>query len=259
MRRARRTAAWLALLGPVLGASGTAAAAECPQPFRITYAVEWHGFSAGTSTLELTRTGANEFVYQSRNRARGLFRIALPGTITQTSHFSIVNGEVVPSSYVGDDGTSDTRRDVSLRFDWNAHRVIGTAEDKPVDVPVEPGVQDDLSVQIALMCALAAGEAPKSFRLIDKDEVKEYQYTREGEETLDTPVGRLDTVLYKSQKAGSSRYTRLWIAPSLGYLPVRAEQAKRDKRELQLTLRSFERPKAASAQAGLSEAMSQSD
>jgi Protein of unknown function (DUF3108) len=233
-----------ALSALTLCASGSALAAECPQPFRITFGVEWRGMSAGASTLELTRKNENEYTYQSRNTARGLFRLALPDTITQTSNFSIDNGEVVPSTYVGDDGSSDTSRDVSLSFDWNAKKVTGTAENQPVDQPLEPGVQDSLSVQIALMCALAAGKAPESFRLIDKNEVKEYQYTREGEEKLDTPLGKLDTVIYKSQKEGSSRATRMWIAPSLGYLPVKAEQAKRGKRELQLTLRSVERPPA---------------
>jgi hypothetical protein len=201
--------------------------------------------NAGTSTLELTRKGPNTFVYKSTNTPRGLFKLALPGTITQESTFAIIDGEVVPAIYRGDDGTSDTDRDVSLNFDWSNRQVTGTAEDKPVNQPLEPGVQDSLSVQVALMCALAAGKAPASFRLIDKDEVKEYQYTREGEATLDTPVGKLDTVIYKSQKAGSSRATRMWIAPSLGYLPVKAEQSKRDKRELQLTLRAVERPSPA--------------
>jgi hypothetical protein len=205
-------------------------------------AVEWHGMGAGTSVLELTRKGPTEFTYKSSNTARGLFRLALPDTITQVSNFSIANGQVVPSTYVGDDGSSDTSRDVSLKFDWEARKVTGVAENKPVDLPLIPGVQDGLSVQIALMCALAAGEAPQSFKMIDKDEIKEYQYTHEGAEKVDTPVGKLDTVIYRSQKAGSSRATRLWIAPSLGYLPVRAEQAKNGKRELQLTMRAVERP-----------------
>jgi hypothetical protein len=243
-RATRLALAWLAL-----SASGAAFAAECPQPFKITFAVEWRGMSAGTSVLELTRKSATEFTYQSSNTARGLFRLALPDTITQTSSFSIVNGQVVPSVYVGDDGSSDTSRDVSLKFDWDARKVTGTAENRPVDQPLEPGVQDSLSVQIALMCALAVGQAPASFQLIDKDEIKEYQYTREGEEKLDTAVGKLDTVIYKSQKAGSSRATRLWIAPSLGWLPVRAEQTKRDKRELQLTIRAVEQTPAATARA----------
>lgn len=205
--------------------------------------------NAGTSTLELTRKGANEYVYRSSNTARGFFRIALPDTITQVSSFSIVDGAVVPSTYEGDDGSSDTSRDVSLKFDWTANKVTGTAENKPVEQPLQPGTQDSLSVQIALMCALAAGKAPDSFRLIDKSEVKEYQYTREGEAKLDTPVGKLDTVIYKSQKTGSSRATRFWIAPSLGFLPVRAEQAKRGKRELQLLLKSVDHSAAAPATA----------
>jgi hypothetical protein len=36
----------------------------------------------------------------------------------------------------------------------------------------------------------------------------------------------VDTIVFASQKAGSSRLTRFWCAPSLGYIPVRVEQTK---------------------------------
>ena len=213
----------------------------CPQPFNITFDVEWKGMGAGTSSLVLTRKSPTEYTYRSSNTARGIFKLAIPDTITQTSEFTITDGQVRPLKYVGDDGSDDTSKDVSLQFDWAAKRVTGTAEDKPVDESIEPGVQDALSVQIALMCALAAGQSPKSFQLIDKDKVKEYQYTREGTATLDTPMGKLDTVIYTSQRTGANRLTRLWIAPSLGFLPVRAEQVRKGKRELQLKVRAVER------------------
>jgi hypothetical protein len=219
-------------------------AASCPQPFTVTFDVEWRGMGAGTSSLELTRKSATEYTYRSSNTARGFFKLAIPDTITQTSDFSFIDGKVRPLSYVGDDGSSDTSRDVSLKFDWTAKRVTGTAEDKAVNEPIEPGVQDALSVQIALMCALAAGQSPKSFQLIDKDKVKEYQYKHEGNATLDTPVGKLDTVVYTSERIGANRLTRLWIAPSLGFLLVRAEQVRKGKRELHLKLRSVERDPA---------------
>jgi hypothetical protein len=222
-------------------AADSTPAASCPQPFKVTFDVEWRGMGAGTSTLQLVRKGANEFTYTSNNVARGIFRLAIPDTITQTSDFSIVDGMVRPSTYVGDDGSDDTGRDVSLKFDWEKKRVTGISEDKPVDQPLTPGVQDSLSVQIALMCALARGESPKTFQLIDKDEVKEYVYTHEGKATLDTPLGKLETVIYTSQRPGASRVTRLWIAPSLGFLPVRAEQIRKGKRELQLSVRSVDR------------------
>ena len=243
---ARRAAtASIFAIGAIIGAGPSAQAADsstsCPQPFKITLDVEWRGMGAGTSTLQLTRKSATEYSYSSSNTARGLFKIAIPDTITQISDFSIVDGQVRPGTYVGDDGSSDTSKDVSLKFDWAARKVTGTAEQKPVNAMIQPGVQDSLSVQIALMCALAAGESPKSFQLIDKDEVKEYQYRHEGNATLDTPVGKLETVIYTSQRTGANRLTRLWIAPSLGFLPVRAEQLRKGKRELQLTVRSVDR------------------
>ncbi len=237
-------AAMLAMLAPhsaPAAAADASVASHCPQPFKITFDVEWRGMGAGTSTLQLTRKSPTEYTYQSSNTARGIFRLAIPDTITQISHMSLVDGKVRPLSYVGDDGSADTDKDVSLKFDWKTMRVTGIAENKPVDAALTPGVQDSLSVQVALMCALAAGESPKSFQLIDKDEVKEYQYTHEGNATLETPAGKLETVIYTSQRKGAKRLTRLWIAPSLGYLPVRAEQVNKGKRELQLELKSVER------------------
>src|SRR5438093_1098716 len=114
----------------------------CPQPFKATFAVEWHGMGAGTSILELTRQSPNEYTYTSKNTARGFFRLAVPNTITQTSHLIIENGQVLPVGYLGDDGSSDTDRDVSLKFDWTAKRITGTAENRPVDLALEPAVQD---------------------------------------------------------------------------------------------------------------------
>jgi hypothetical protein len=216
-------------------------ATTCPQPFKVTFDVEWRGMGAGTSTLQLTRKSATEYTYESSNTARGVFRLAIPDTITQTSDFTLVNGKIRPSAYVADDGSDDTSRDVSLKFDWEKNRVAGIAEDAPVDEPLVPGTHDSLSVQIALMCALAAGESPKSFQLIDKDKIKEYEYRHEGDATLETPAGKLQTVIYTSQRPGANRLTRLWIAPSLGYLPVRAEQIRKGKRELQLKVRAVER------------------
>ena len=48
-------------------------------------------------------------------------------------------------------------------------------------------------------------------------------------------------MVYTSQRKGAMRPTRLGIAPSRGYLPVRAEQVNKGNRELQLQLKSVER------------------
>jgi hypothetical protein len=108
-------------------------------------------------------------------------------------------------------------------------------------MPLQPGTQDDLSVQIAVMVELLAGRTPDQFLLIDKNSVREYRYTREGEESLSTPLGKLDTVIFRSQKTGSPRVTRFWCAPSRGYIPLRVEQTKGDEVQWTMQVQSVKR------------------
>ncbi|MGH8309334.1 MAG: DUF3108 domain-containing protein [Steroidobacteraceae bacterium] len=224
-----------------LAALDTAAAVETVAPFTATYGVEWRGMGAGTSTLELVQSDGDLWTYRSRNTARGIFRLAFPQAITQMSVFRIRDDKVVPLTYRSDDGSKNTGRDVSLDFDWSEHRVTGVAEDERVDVALQPGTQDAMSVQIALIRELEAGRSPERFVLIDKDELKEYLYTSEGTERVSTGLGEFDTVVYRSQRNGSKRVTRLWLAPSLGYVPVRAQQVRGGRVEFTMSLRKLER------------------
>ena len=236
-------ALWLMIFGVVVGgfSAESRAATPPPQPFHAEYDVVWKGINAGTSTLELTRDPANGWIYISRNVARGLFKLALPGEILQRSRFALDNGQPRPKQYSADDGTSDTSRDVDLRFDWASGRVRGTSEGKPVDLAIRENLQDPMSVQIALMQALAAGEQPQRFFLADKDEIKEFLYELEAPLRLATALGELDTVVYGTRRPGSDRVTRLWLAPSLGYVPVQAERRRGTKLEWSMRIRTLKR------------------
>jgi hypothetical protein len=236
-----RALLWLAAAALALSAHPGSASTEtqAPAPFTAKFAIEWKGITAGFSTLELTRNSSDTYTYRSRNLARGIFRLVFPDAISQESTLAIVKGDVRPLSYHADDGERDSDKAVTLQFDWQARRVTGVAEKKPVDLALESGTQDSLSVQIELMQELAAARLPKSFWLIDDDAIKEYTYTREGTTTLDTPLGKLEAVIYRSERPGSDRVTRLWLAPSLGYLPVRAERSRAGKIDFSLSIREL--------------------
>lgn len=237
-RATRRWAvAALSMLGgPIALAQTPPPPQAAPQAFSASYEVLWKGMSAASASLDLRRDGPDRYVYVSRNNARGMFKLAFPGEVNQTSQFTLEAGTPRPLSYRADDGTADTRRDVSLAFDWSAMRVRGRAEDKPVDVALRPGVQDGMSVQIALMADLQRGAVPKGFSLIDKDEIKQYEYAGEGAARIRTALGELDTVIWSSRRPGSDRVTRVWYAPSLGFVPVQAERRRGGKLEWQMRI-----------------------
>ena len=207
-----------------------------PAPFVATYTVAWHGVPAGTSTLELRETGPQLYLYTSTDKAYGIFRLALPHPLQQSSRFRIAAGKVEPLTFqAGGTGGND----VMAQFDWDAGRVTGMAKGKLLNLKLQPETQDPLSLQIAIMLELEAEAAPESFWMLNTDEIDRFDYVRHEESTLDTPVGKLRTILYTSHQPGSTKMTYLWLAPALHYMPARAEQRVKGSTQVALEVLAF--------------------
>lgn len=208
------------------------------KPFRATYLIEWKGMTAGTSTLELKRAGADSYVYSSVNVARGVFKMAIGDAITSESTFRVTHGRIVPDAFRGSD---EKERPVELNFDWAGKRVTGVAKGQNVDLELREGTQDPMTMQLASLRSLASGTPLGSVSLVDSDKIKEYELRREGTARIETGLGSLDTVVYTSQRAGGDRLTRTWVAPALGYLPVKAERLRKNKIEFTMRIESIDR------------------
>lgn len=223
-----RSRADLALLALVLASSGFAgqAHAEDLKPYEATYAGIWHGMTVAVSHLKLEQTG-DTWTTSSSSSPRGIGKLA-SGIFPprQVSVVRVTASGVLPQSFRSEGG--DRAKSTDLVYDWQTARVSGTLEGAEVSQPLTPGVQDDGSVQLALIVELLAGRTPSSFRMIDRSGTREYQFAREGEATLPTPMGAVPTVVYRAQKAGSPRVTRFWCAPGRGYIPLKVEQTKGD-------------------------------
>lgn len=206
-----------------------------PTPFVATYGIAWHGITAGTSTLTLRSTGPQSYLYTSTDRAYGIFRVAFPHPLRQSSRFEVTSGRVEPLTFQA----GGAGNDVMAQFDWQDGHVTGMAKGKLLDLKLQPGTQDPLSVQIAIMLELQAQAAPDSFWMLNTDEIDRYQYRRHEAVTLDTPLGKLPTILYTSHAAGSNKTTYLWLAPALHYMPARAEQHVNGSTQVALEIEAF--------------------
>jgi hypothetical protein len=241
VRRAERAAIAAAMLAAA--ASGYAAplghtlSPPTPPPFVATYTIAWHGVTAGSSTLELRETAPQLYLYTSTDTAYGVFRLAFHHALRQSSRFRVAAGEVEPLSFEA----GGIGNDVMAQFDWKTGQVTGMAKGKLLDLKLQPGTQDPLSVQIAIMLRLKAQDPPASFWMLNTDEIDRFQYVRQQESTLDTPLGKLRTILYTSHQAGSDKTTYLWLAPALDYMPARAEQRVKGSTQVSLDIQAFKR------------------
>lgn len=244
-RRGPRAVALAALAGALATllpdpATATTAPAVV-RPFVARFAVSWKGLGAATMTLELRETSPGRFTYTSTSTARGLMRAIYAQQATQVSRLEIVDGRVRPLEFRASDGTGAADKAIAIEFDWAAGRATGTAETRPVNLALQPGVQDAMSSQVALIAELVAGREPSGFTLVDEDQLKDYVYVAEGTQRIETAAGTLDTVVYVSRRRGSERMTRVWYAKELGFLPVQAERIRKGKPELSMRLLELRR------------------
>jgi uncharacterized protein DUF3108 len=206
-------------------------------PFIAHYQADWKGISVGTSDIRLTQVEPGQYLYTWTITARGIFRIAYHDDLVQQSWLSVVDDHVRPDKYRGKEGSST----VELNFDWQDMRATGLSETKPVDLKLKEGTQDVMSIQVEVMLGLKRGNLPKTFQIIDKDQLKEFNYTQEGNAKIRTDIGEIDTVIVTSQRAGNNRILRMWFAPSLGFVPVQAERSRDGKVEIAMRIKSIDR------------------
>jgi len=220
-------------------AAGAAQAADDAgiAPFIAHYQADWKGISIGTSDIQLTR-GADpgQYVYTWTITARGIFRVAYHDDLVQKSWLTMAGDHVRPDKYLGKEGSSS----VEIDFDWQNMRATGLSETKPVDLKLQEGTQDVMSIQVEVMLDLKHGNLPKTFQIIDKDQLKEFIYTQEGNAKIRTAIGELDTVIVTSQRTGNNRILRMWFAPSLGFVPVQAERSRDGKVEIAMRIKSVD-------------------
>ncbi len=233
-------ARWLAaVLAAVPFVCTGAAAADELRPYTATYNGIWHGMTVAASTLKLEQTG-DTWTFSSRSEPRGIGKLAsnvFPPL--QVSVVRVTDGGVLPQSFKSSGG--DAGKSIQLDYDWQTHRVTGRYEGTKVDLPLTPQVQDDGSVQLGLMVELLAGRTPPTVQLIDKDNVREYEFSRDGEATIKTAMGDVHTVVFKSQKKYSPRITRFWCAPDRGYIPMKVQQKKGDDVQWTMEIQSLTR------------------
>jgi len=213
------------------------------RPFQARYGFYWHGLQAGTITFTLHQKAGSEWLYESVTVPRGLFKLVPGAAVHISSHMLVDAAGVRPVRFEGFEGDSKSLS-AELDFDWQAMRVRGHMKESPIDMALKPGVQDDLSVMISLLHSLELGAVPQGIALFDKNGIRDYDYSREGADTVATPFGRVAAEIYRSQKKHSPRRNLYWLAPAYGDVPIRAEQRRGEDLEWRMEIEQLDRPTA---------------
>jgi len=202
--------------------------------FHTVYELRYSALRAD-ATIDLQPADApNEYLYSNTTRTRGLARLMRPGTAREIARFRYDENGFQPLSYRLDDGVAKAENDSNIQFNWQTGIATSTHETETVELPIRAGMLDRLTADIAAIQKLRNGETLTGFDLVDRNEIRRYEFTLQGEETINVPAGTFKTVKYLRARPGSSRATLIWFAPDMEYLPVKITQLKRGESVIEM-------------------------
>nr|WP_180202780.1 DUF3108 domain-containing protein [Pseudomonas sp. SbOxS1]NYU02295.1 DUF3108 domain-containing protein [Pseudomonas sp. SbOxS1] len=202
------------------------------QPFSASYTADWKQLPmSGTAERSLTK------------EANGVWKLnfkasMMIASLSEESTLTVDKDTLLPQSYHFERGGLGKAKKADLDFDWTAKKVTGTDRGDAVNIPLNRGMLDKSTYQLALQHDVAAGKKSMSYQVVDDGEVDTYDFRVLGSEKVDTKAGQIDAVKVERVRdpTQSKRITVLWFAKDWDYLLVRLQQVETDGKEYNIML-----------------------
>ena len=215
----------LLLLAAML--AGSAVSATPLPDFQVRYQLHLDGFKVGEAHYRLNRQ-EDYFLYRSHTQPTGIAAWFRKDQVQEKSLWTLRDARIQPLRYHSQRTGGKKERFAELTFDWQRGRVENLVEGQPWQMDIPSGTLDKMVVTLALMLDLQQGKRDVEYAIADGGKLKHYRFKVVGEERLDTEIGPLDTLKLERVRKDNKRYTALWCAPALKYLPVRIKQREKD-------------------------------
>lgn len=209
-----------------------------PDPVRLLYALTGEAKKLHYSARGDLLWQQDGQHYQATLQASMLFL----GSRTRSSTGSITPEGLAPQRF-----SDKWRTEVAAHFDQATHRASFSANTP--DVALETAAQDQLSVILQLAGMLAAEPASYppaatiAIQTVGPKDADVWIFSIEGPEKIYVPYDGIDTLkLTRNPRKAFDQKVELWLAPGMGYLPVRLKITNANGDYIDQQLRGVEKP-----------------
>lgn len=216
-------AAMLALASAVCVAGGNALPKPL-EPFEARYLLTDGSARVGHADIGL-EPASEGWRYYSRVEPEGLY--ALLADPVEDAAWLEAHGDTLRPLRFRHVGSKRDER-ITVQFDWQAGEARASTPEGETSLPLEPGTHDQFSAMLAVIQAFANGRRRLELPSIDDEgKTKPLVFEHAGTPSVTVPLGTYETVRVRRVRKNSKRETETWLAPSLGWVPVRIEQRKK--------------------------------
>lgn len=188
-------------------------------PFSASYRFNLDNKLSGSATRTLEAQSDGSWLYT--------FAATAPmASATESSRFLFDDKTVTPLQYEQNRKVFMVKRGASIAFNWKTMKATGLRDKKaPANYALQKGALDTLSMEIQLRRDIKdLGKLKKAYWIATPKDFSEQSFKIEGEETITTPFGKINTLKISRLHHGTSRHTTFWLAKDHDYLPAKVVQ-----------------------------------
>ncbi|MBU6958311.1 DUF3108 domain-containing protein [Pseudomonas sp. CVAP len=202
------------------------------QPFSASYTADWKQLPmSGSAERSLSKNDNGSWTLNFKASM-------LVASLTEESTLKLDKDALLPQSYRFERGGLGKAKKVNLDFDWTTKMVTGTDRGDPVKVPLNTGMLDKSTYQLALQRDVAAGKKSMSYQVVEGEDTDTYDFRVIGSEKVQTKAGSVDAIKVERVRdpTQNKRITEMWFAKDWGYILVALRQVETDGKEYNIML-----------------------
>ena len=208
-----------------------------PPEFEASYDIYKGNLRVGKMQVSLKKT-EDEVIYQSSTKPVGMAALFLGNQIiTDRSRLKLIDDRYHAIEFIHDMPDSDKNRNEHYLFDWENKTASVKYKDRNNELTIPDYTFDNYSTQLLLMRAPKAQNVTNHYSVISKGRLKEYIYQLEGNEAIDTKVGKFDANKFVRKKDNDKKTTYYgWYAEKLNYIPVKLDKYENGKLDVSMQI-----------------------
>ena len=205
------------------------------EPYQATYSVSLKSSISmkGTLSRSLTKNTSGQWLFEDEVSA-------LLASIKESSLLSIENDKIQPLHYRYLRKVIGKKKKQEIQFNWKAKQAVNL--DKKI-IPLQPNTQDALSYQLQLQLDLQNGQRGSfHYPITKKNRVEVLKFIEVGEEVVDTPLGKLNSIKLKLDRGNNAkRETYIWFSIADKFVISKLKQTESDGKSYSILLSKLTR------------------
>ena len=183
----------------------------------------------GQVMMTLKKEQDNLYSYEIITRPSGFWRVIIDGSIREKSTFVFNDGLVQSKTYELTDTIRSKPRQSLAIFDWDNLLLSGNYKDRKFELPLNIDVIDRATLQIAIIANNQVANLSSDYYILDRDKILKVQVNKKSIVNVRVPFGEFEAIEIEHTGEQSESTNSLWLAPKLGYIPIKIAQKKDGK------------------------------